>query len=110
MQSWGIDRQTLDTIATHPRPIKSLGTWVLPSDYPSGLQRKGAQGLVQFRLTVDVDGKPSACHIQKSTRPAEFDRAVCKAMMRRARFEPATDKDGNPVAYYWRNAVRFEMP
>ena len=54
-------------------------------------------------------GKPSACHIQQSASPPEFSKAVCDAMMRRAHFEPALDKDGKPVASYYRSSVIFLM-
>ena len=39
-----------------------------------------------------------------------FDDAVCAAMMKRARFDPALDKDAKPIKSYWRTSVRFQMP
>lgn len=71
--------------------------------------RQGKRAIVHFRLNVDAAGQPTACHIQQSTRPKAFDDAVCKAIMRNARFDPALDAEGQPVASYWLNSVVFHI-
>lgn len=107
---WGIDLEAHRGLSRAATPATDYTRWVRSSDYPVGLIHQGAQGIVQFRLSVGADGQPTQCHIQKSTRPEGFDKAVCKALMRRARFEPAQDADGQPIASYWRNTVHFIMP
>lgn len=107
---WGIDLEAHRGLTRAVAPKSDPGNWVRTSDYPTDLMYRGAQGLVQFRLSVDADGAPTQCHIQKSTRPEGFDNAVCDALMRRASFEPALDANGQPIASYWRNTVRFIMP
>jgi TonB family protein len=107
---WGIDVAAHRTLTRAVTPSTNPANWIGYRDYPVNLLAKGAQGLVQFRLLVGVDGKPTDCFIQESTRPKGFDDAVCKAMMTRARFDPALDKDGKPIKSYWRTAVRFQMP
>ena len=107
---WGIDVAAHRTLTRAVTPKTSPADWIGYRDYPTNLLAKGAQGLVQFRLLVGVDGKPTDCFIQESTRPKGFDDAVCAAMMKRARFDPALDKDGKPIKSYWRTSVRFQMP
>lgn len=107
MTHWGIDVAAHRQLANLPIPTKSPGKWLTSADYPSDLQAHGAQGIIQFRLSVDADGKPTQCHIQQSSRPAGFDRAVCKALMKRAQFEPAHTRDGKAIASYWRSTVKF---
>jgi len=109
LTNWGIDLARHRNLARKVKPLSSPSDWISPTDYPKGLFRKGYQGLVHFRLSVDADGLPTACHIQQSTRPEGFDRAVCDAMMRKARFTPAMTKDGDAIASYWRRTVRFEI-
>jgi hypothetical protein len=70
----------------------------------------GQPAIVEFRLSIGADGVPLACHIQETTRPKEFDNAVCKSLMRRARFEPALDATGTAITSYYRNTVRFQIP
>lgn len=107
---WGIDLEAHRKLTRAASPRGNPGTWVTDNDYPRDLIRKGEQGIVQFRLSIGANGRPTQCHIQRSTRPIGFDTAVCDALMRRARFEPALDANGKPIASYWRNAVRFQMP
>ena len=109
LKHWGIDLDKHRNIATLPVPKGRQGRWVTYSDYPTDLLRSGHQGMVQVRLSVDAAGKPSDCHIQQSTRPVGFDTAVCEALMRRAKFEPAVTKDGEKIASFWRTTVRFQI-
>lgn len=107
---WGIDVEKHKNLSKKVKPVGSPGRWVNARDYPLEMLRQRQQGIVQFRLSVDAYGKATQCHIQQSTRPQEFDDAVCKSLMKRAAFEPALDADGNPVASFWRNTVRFQLP
>lgn len=106
---WGIDLEAHRGLTRAVAPKSNPGEWVRSSDYPYDLMLEGAQGLVQFRLSVDADGAPTQCHIQQSSRPEGFDKAVCDALMRRAQFEPALGANGEPIASYWRSTVRFVM-
>lgn len=104
--SWGVDVERYRD-AVWPVPLSSPATWVTGADYPPGMVRTFQPGLVEFRLSIDPTGKVTECRIQQSTNPDGFNDAVCKAMMRRARFQPARDKKGEPVASFYQNGVRF---
>ena len=108
--SWGVDPVKEATLSRPLTPIGQPQNWLTPDDYPASALSRGAQGNVVFRLIVDEHGVPSRCHIQQSSRPPEFDAAVCNAMMRRARYLPALDKDGKPVSSYYRFTVTFMIP
>jgi Gram-negative bacterial TonB protein C-terminal len=105
---WGIDIEKHKTLTRFATPLKSPGEWILSSDYPLKMLDEGQPSIVEFRLDVGIDGKPTGCHIQLTTRPKEFDSAVCNALMRRARFLPALDTDGQPLPSYWQSTVRFQ--
>ena len=106
---WGIDVEAHRGLTRPVVPASNPGYWLKSNDYPSGLLQKGAQGIIKFRLSVDMEGKPTGCHIQQSTRPAGFDQAVCDGLMRRAKFEPALGADGRPIASYWNSTARFKL-
>ena len=110
MTNWGIDTEKHKTLTRKLKPQQSPGKWVVSSDYPLDMLASGQPAIVEFRLSVGVDGIPTACYIQSTTRPKEFDDAVCKSVMRRARFDPALDADGKPLVSYYRNTVRFQLP
>ena len=107
---WGIDVEEHRKLTKAVVPKGNAGRWMTSSDYPVGLLDRGTEGIVKFRLSVDVDGNPTACQTLKSTRPVGFDDVVCQKLMRRAQFEPALGENGQPIASFWRSAVRFAMP
>lgn len=106
---WGIDVAKHAGLTRHVTPKKDPSRWMTSYDYPPDMLAQGARAIVKFRLNIDEQGRPTECHIQQSTRPQAFDEAVCKAIMRNARFEPALDAAGTPIASYWVNTVRFHM-
>lgn len=108
--SWGVDIEKHKTLSRKATPTGNPGKWVVSSDYPTKMLKAGQPAFVDFRLNVGADGKPSGCKIQATTRPKEFDDAVCQSLMRRASFLPALDAAGQPIVSWWRSRVRFQLP
>lgn len=63
---------------------------------------------VTIALTVGPDGRPTACRIVRASPLPDTDAITCDLAMKRFRFRPATDRDGNPVSatYGWRQEFR----
>lgn len=108
-QGWGIDLAAHEELTRPVVPTENPGRWLNSNDYPRALWARGIQGLVQLRLSVGADGVPTQCHIQRSTRPQEFDDISCKRLMQRARFEPALGAEGEAIASFYRATIRFQM-
>lgn len=106
---WGLDVEQQKRLSRKLAEKPKSRPWLHASDYPPKMIQGGYQGIVHFRLIVDATGTPTSCHIQQSTRPREFDDAVCRGVMKRARFEPALDASGKPVPSYWVQTVHFRM-
>ena len=66
-------------------------------DYPAEALQKNEQGTVQAELTIDPDGRVTACKVVRSSNSTALDTATCNIMMRRAKFTPARDANGNPT-------------
>lgn len=109
LKSWGYDPVVQTTLAKPARPTNSPAAWLQPSDYPAGAVALGQNGIVQFRLDVDADGKVSGCHVLARTSPDVFADTTCRAVTRRARLEPALDAGGNPVRSFYVQKVRWQM-
>ena len=109
LTNWGIDTQRHATLSRRAVPTANPGSRLASNDYPQMAIAQGAQGIVNFRLSIDALGKPTACHIQQSSRPQEFDKAACTALMRRARFTPALDQSGAALASFFRGTVVFKI-
>ena len=106
---WGLNVEQQKGLTRRPIAKARSRPWFSAGDYPESMLRGGHQGIVHFRLMLDARGTPTSCHIQMSTRPKEFDDVVCQAIMKRARFDPALDAQGKPVASYWVQTVLFRM-
>jgi hypothetical protein len=110
MTHWGIDVEKHKSLSATIMPANYPGDWVTTADYPADMLQKGRRANVFFRLNVGADGKVAACHIVATTEPKEFDDAVCKSIKKRARFKPARDAQGLPIASYYLNQVAFRLP
>lgn len=107
---WGIDVERHKNLSRWVEPLDSPAKWIRSRDYPRQMLMRGQQAIVAFRLSVDENGQATQCHIQQSTRPQEFDDAVCRSLMKRAKFRPALDGAGKPITSFWRNTVIFKIP
>ncbi|MDP3907025.1 energy transducer TonB [Novosphingobium sp.] len=92
------------------RPKGNPALWVSTSDYPSAGIRGELEGLVKVRLTIGADGKPGDCTVTASSGHDVLDDATCAKLLRRARFDPASDQTGAKVAGTWTTAVRWDIP
>jgi hypothetical protein len=102
---WGIDAAAHHSLTRRAVPTSDPGRWLGPADYPTELLKKNESGVVHMRLMVDAQGKPTKCVVQ--TGGSEFDKVTCALLMRRARFSPALDAQGKPIASYYTNSVRW---
>lgn len=110
MTHWGIDVVRHETLSRAAYPKNDPGDWITTSDYPSSAVRRNHQGAIAFRLSVDAEGKPTQCHIQGASEPAEFNDLVCSLLRKRARFDPALDANGEAMPSFFRGKVMFLLP
>jgi TonB family protein len=66
-------------------------------DYPADALRKKEEGTARAKLTVGTDGRVKDCAIVESSNSPALDAATCNILVRRAKFTPARDSNGNPV-------------
>lgn len=109
IKSWGYDSAAQSALLRRVTPVNSPGDWLVPSDYPVGALQGGHNGLVQFRLDVDAEGKVAGCHVLYRTSPDSFADVTCRAVTRRARLQPALDGEGKPVRSYLVQKVRWQV-
>ncbi len=97
-------------VPTDPKPAGNPGAWVTPADYPVMALRERREGVVRFKVAVNMDGRVTTCQITGSSGHSDLDEQTCKLIARRAFFRPATDPDGTAAAGFWSSAVRWEIP
>ena len=86
------------------------GRWATNDDYPARAQREEREGTTGFRVTIGTDGRVTGCSVTSSSGHADLDEETCKLVTRRARFDPALDRDGNPTTGSYSNRVRWQIP
>lgn len=90
-------------------PRAPLQTYIAREDYPPSSAASREQGQPSFRLTVGPDGRVTGCVILVSSGSSALDSATCRIMRARARFNPARDGSGNPVADEYFGHVAWRM-
>ena len=108
--SWGFDAEEQENRIRRAIPETNPGTWINPRDYPTQQLRNGEIAIIQFRLNVNENGEATDCVIQRSIGDDAFNKAVCRSIMKHAKFQPALDKNKKPIKTYWINKVRFDIP
>ena len=107
---WGGDPELLRKRKTAPILTNlNLVAMQIQRHYPSQALSRGAQADLLIRAMVEADGTVSKCHITSLTQADLFDTEACRVMLKDAKFEPATDMDGRPMASYAIQRVLYRM-
>ena len=98
------------TWAVPPVPVQDPRSTFRAEDYPAAMLNKDRIGSVRALLLIDQTGSPTACRVIETSGEPAFEQKVCEVLRDRARFTPARDSDGRPVAsYYLAPNVRFQL-
>jgi periplasmic protein TonB len=81
-------------------------------DYPADANRAGATGSVTAHFDVGADGRVSGCVVARSSGNAALDRATCRLIEQRFRYQPARNPAGDavPSVAGWRQDWWLEPP
>ena len=107
--SWGMDPAALDRIET-PAFHRNIVSLFSTNDYPSSAISQGEQGTVGVHFRIAADGRASDCRVVETSGSPSLDVQTCKMIVKRARFEPARTKAGEPVPSIGFQRIRWELP
>lgn len=98
---WGLDFAKHRTMTRRAAPVGPAFEWIATgtfgfADFPlfSGARNP-------FRVMVSTEGRPTSCTVHWPSLPERKNASVCEQLMANARFEPALDAEGQPMASYW---------
>jgi len=107
---WGLDYAKHRTMTRRATPAGPAFEWLATgtlgfADFPlfSGARNP-------FRVMVSAEGQPTSCTVHWPSLPESKNAGVCEQLMANARFEPALDADGQPMASYWTADPFMLMP
>jgi periplasmic protein TonB len=78
--------------------------------YPSRTLREGRESVTRLTLTISAGGNIDDCQITGSSGYADLDQAARKGLMRRARFNPARNGNGENTGGSHISALRWVIP
>ncbi|MGH6614991.1 energy transducer TonB [Sphingomonas sp.] len=93
LRNWGYDLTTLASVVTPAEPLTPFASWVSSIGTASD-----SEGQAVMRWLINTKGRAQDCVIVSSSKNADFDRTACALVVKNARYRPALDKDGKPVA------------
>lgn len=105
--SWGLDPAQQAALSRRPKPQTPPSHWLSRSSYPTDLAQEGKAALVDVRLMIDSAGIITSCNVVNGYSDPRFAKVTCDRIVANARFEPALDAAGNPVASYAVQRVRW---
>jgi protein TonB len=89
---------------------RGLDALVNELDYPEAALRAREEGTVELQLVVAPQGRVTGCTILKSSGSFVLDSSSCRLLVRRARFWPALDREGTPIASTFRHMLKWRLP
>jgi len=107
---WNIDPDKAAAFKTQATSAKPLVSYFSTDDYPRQAVWNREGGLTSVVILIDEKGAVRDCMIDGTSGIATLDAMTCIVVRERAKFEPATDKDGKPVRSFLMTRVRWEMP
>lgn len=88
------------------RPVWAQG-FITEDDYPKETRAQGVEGVVKVDVFIDAEGKVRDVRVIQSDNPRFTDVVVDK--LKKARFEPALDSTGRPIAVRMAVPIVFEL-
>jgi len=96
LASWGFSRADQQRLASPPTWDPSQ--FFKPRDFPTDALLNRREGLTSLRFRVDEQGRASDCVVRRSSGTPSLDAKACEIITQRARFTPARDTSGRPMA------------
>lgn len=107
LQSFKIDPKEVENL---PYPDPGKTHWITANDYPAEAIRSHQQGDVTIVWRIESNGEVHDCRVVESSGSRSLDTTSCNLILRRARYLPAIDRSGRPVAAWDRLTFHWKIP
>jgi len=78
--------------------------------YPEGALKRGEQGMVSFRISVEPEGWIGLCEVTGSSGYKALDRETCEIMVQYAKVKPVVNADGKRVRAISDGYITWRLP
>lgn len=90
--------------------LRNASTLISSRDYPRAAISEGRGGRSLLKIEVDAAGVAQACAVSESSGHGDLDAAACTVVMRRARFTPAMNDEGEPIGGVIQIPINWKEP
>ena len=102
VESWGLDPLVQRQLSRRIDKPRGKWDWFTHAMIDTEKERdRLGQDQFRMRLIVDPVGKVSSCHLYGGLADSEAGAKACEKIKKRAKFDPALDRDGNPVSSFF---------
>lgn len=99
--TWGLDFAAHQSMTRRATPVGPAYEWLSSATFGFQDFPLFSGGRNPFRVMVNAQGQPTSCHVHWASLSERKNASVCEQLMANARFEPALDAAGQPMASYW---------
>ena len=92
-----------------PPPIGADSAGMFFVSYPERSLQRNEQGVVRYRVNVDLEGAASDCSVIQSSGFVRLDRLTCAAVVQHARFAPTLDERGQRTRAVYEGRVDWRL-
>lgn len=78
--------------------------------YPAGALKRGEQGRVAFRVTIETDGSLGTCDVTESSGFATLDNETCEILLRYGRFDAVRNEEGRSIRKAQDGFIVWRLP
>lgn len=96
-------------VSTSPQ-VTNFARIFAPDDYPADALAQSREGIVAAEVTVEADGRATACTVKKSSGTASLDAVTCAKLMSAGRYEAARDTQQRAVGGKMIKGVKWALP
>ena len=82
----------------------------IAAHYPPGAYKRGEQGKVAFRLTIEPNGTIGTCDVTESSGFKSLDSETCEMMVDYARLQPVRSEDGRAIRAVQTGFITWKLP
>ncbi|HZF42403.1 MAG TPA: TonB family protein [Sphingomonadaceae bacterium] len=84
---------------TYARGARWISGEIYDQDRPRAAYDAGFGGTVHLRFVVAPTGRVSRCDVTRTSGRADVDKVTCRMILKRFRYRPARDDQGEPVPF-----------
>ena len=108
LRDWGLDEEQHKSYIPARWTNQDAIIRRIQAAYPRDARLSGEQGIFRMRVIVEADGTVGECLIENATATDRLESPACTEM-RRAAFEPARDRTGQPMRSFYATTLTYAI-